>query len=723
MNLRFLPIFFVSVIGISSAVYLYNDTHKDEFQKAKKNFTDVAIERFYTVEKYAFDYLTIEQSIVGLYNSSNSISHSKFKTFVETISKTNSNFQAMSWIAVVPHSSLNSFERKIQKEGLNNFRITEKSSNGKTIPAIKKEFYYPVTYIVPYQGNEGASGFNLGSNPVRLAALEAARDTGMPVLSGKINLVQLKEDNAGVLLFMPVYKNEDQATTKEARRKNIIGFVSGVIRISNLLSQASQTHHNTADSKRSNIIIYLFDESDKDKHLLHAYYPETKNINNSELVKLDDIKTGIYYDYSILIGGRKWTFVAKPIDPLFKDSISEQKLIVFFLTLLFTFGLIAYLLQNIYRTKEIEKLVDERTNQLTITTETAKKNEEKIEAILNNTAESIITIDTVGTIKSANNVTEKIFGYTNNELINQNISLLIPYNAWIQHLKKLEDINSDKDTIDTHQETNGQHKDGHHFPMEISLSVLTTNIEKIYILTLRDITERKQAEIQKSEFISTISHELRTPLTSIKGSLGLVVGDALGDIPADAKNLITLAYNNCERQIRLVNDLLDMEKISSGKMEFNKVKLKLDDVIKESLEINKDYGLKFNITYNFAESISPAWVSADKDKIIQVLTNLLSNAAKFSPEGSVVSVTLLQEADMYCVKVIDQGAGIPEESHHKIFKRFSQVDSSDTRKAGGTGLGLFISKSIIEEHGGEINFTSEINKGATFYFSIHKAND
>jgi PAS domain S-box-containing protein len=720
MNQRVLPIVLVCIIGIGAALYLFTQTQKIEFQKAREKFTEIASERFHAIESQAFDKLTIERAIVALYNSSNYVSYSEFRTFIETISASGTNFQAMSWISVINDGSRQDFIDKIRKEGLSDFIITERSKDGKLIPAITRELYYPVTYIVPFKGNEGASGFNLGSNPVRLAALEAARDTGQAVLSGKLNLVQLKEDNAGVLLFMPVYRNWQNLNTKEQRRQNLMGYISGVIQISSLLSSLSEHHHDVSGSKRTNINVYLFDESAKNNQLLYFHSVDDKK-QLSNQIKLADLKADVYHEHSFIIGQRKWTLIATPDDPTFSGSLSYQRWVIFFLALIFTFGIVAYLVQSQRRTLKIEALVNERTTQLNKTAWEAQKNEEKVEAILNNTAEAIITIDEKGIIQSANKTSEIIFGYREDELINKNIAFLISANVW-------EKLTDDSDNMLTDQEPGnrqateieGHRKRGSSFPMEINVTSIITDNQKLFIANMHDITERKQAEIQKSEFVSTISHELRTPLTSIKGSLGLVLGNAMGEISDETRNILDLAFNNCERQIRLVNDLLDMEKLSAGKMEFHKDNLDLHNVIKESVELNKDYGMKFNVSFKFEESVFPALIYADKDKLLQVLANLLSNAAKFSPEGGEVTITLAEQDEMYRVNIIDEGSGIPEDCHGKIFQRFSQADSSDTRKIGGTGLGLFITKTIIEAHDGHINFESIVDQGTTFYFLIKK---
>jgi PAS domain S-box-containing protein len=240
---------------------------------------------------------------------------------------------------------------------------------------------------------------------------------------------------------------------------------------------------------------------------------------------------------------------------------------------------------------------------------------------------------------------------------------------------------------------------------------------RYYAAILRDITERKEVERLKNEFVSTVSHELRTPLTSIRGSLGLLAGGVAGAIPEGARDLVEMAKSNTERLIRLVNDILDLEKMDSGKMELQRDKLSMDKLVESALA-----GLA---GLSSATGVPLAWkagqeveVVGDHDRLIQVITNLVSNAIKFSPQGSEVRVELAQHDEMLRVSVVDQGPGINPDKRDQLFKRFQQLDGSDTRKKGGTGLGLAISKAIVEQHGGRIGLDSELAKGSTFWFEL-----
>jgi PAS domain S-box-containing protein len=234
----------------------------------------------------------------------------------------------------------------------------------------------------------------------------------------------------------------------------------------------------------------------------------------------------------------------------------------------------------------------------------------------------------------------------------------------------------------------------------------------------RDITVRQEIDRLKSEFITTVSHELRTPLTSIRGSLGLLAGGAAGDLSSTAKKMVDIAYKNSERLTRLVNDILDIERIEGGKLAFQITHLDLTSLVEQALEANRGYGEQFGVTFVLTQRVPSAYVQGDADRLIQVFTNLLSNAAKFSPAGGIVEVAVSRQDCQLRVGVTDHGSGVPEAFRARIFGKFAQADGSATRQNSGAGLGLSIAKAIVERHGGRIDYISEPDQGATFFVDL-----
>ena len=233
----------------------------------------------------------------------------------------------------------------------------------------------------------------------------------------------------------------------------------------------------------------------------------------------------------------------------------------------------------------------------------------------------------------------------------------------------------------------------------------------------RDVSERKRVDQMKNDFISVVSHELRTPLTSIRGSLGLLAGGVGGELPEKARTLVGIAAKNSERLVRLINDILDVEKIESGQMGFRLVPQDLLALVRQAVEATQPYGQPYGIALCLAES-AHAYVRVDADRIQQVLNNLLSNAVKFSPRGEVVEVGVTAQGGKVRVRVTDRGKGIPPEFEARIFEKFAQADATSTRQKGGTGLGLSISKAIVERQGGRIWFETAPGQGTTFWVEL-----
>lgn len=342
-------------------------------------------------------------------------------------------------------------------------------------------------------------------------------------------------------------------------------------------------------------------------------------------------------------------------------------------------------------------------------------------SILKNIVDGLITIDDKGTVKSFNPAAVKIFGYQPEEVIGNNIKCLMPDPYHSEHDGYLNNYHqtSERKIIGIGREVSGLRKDGSIFPMDLAVSEMTVNDQKIYTGIMRDITERKQMDKMKNEFISTVSHELRTPLTSIRGSLGLIVGGAVGALPQQAEEMLKIATNNTERLLLLINDILDIQKIESGQMAFKFKKLEIMPFLEQSLIDNEAYGNQYKVKFVNIQKLPNTHVYADNDRLMQVIANLLSNAAKFSPENDIVEISVaIHHGDSVRISVTDHGPGIPEEFQPKLFDKFTQSDSSDTKQKGGTGLGLSISKVIIEKHGGRIDFISREGIGTTFYIEL-----
>jgi PAS domain S-box-containing protein len=332
---------------------------------------------------------------------------------------------------------------------------------------------------------------------------------------------------------------------------------------------------------------------------------------------------------------------------------------------------------------------------------------------------AIVIVDPLGKIILANDELERIFGYAPGELVGQEIEVLVPDDLHGRHAEHRDhfvaqsEMRSAKNRV-----VSGRRKDGSEFSAEIGLKPIATREGIMVLGVVTDFSDRGRVEMLKNEFVATVSHELRTPLTSIAGALGLLVGNVGGTLPGPATRLITIAHANCQRLVRLVNSILAMEKIESGKVVFVLQRVELHGLIKDAIEANQAFAEAHGVRMRLEAGSATGEIRADPDWLVQVLTNLLSNAIKFSPQGEEVVVAVEQRAAAFRISVQDHGRGIPDAFKPRIFEKFAQADASDAREKGGTGLGLSIVKQLVARLGGHVGFDDAPGGGAIFHVEL-----
>jgi signal transduction histidine kinase len=231
-----------------------------------------------------------------------------------------------------------------------------------------------------------------------------------------------------------------------------------------------------------------------------------------------------------------------------------------------------------------------------------------------------------------------------------------------------------------------------------------------------ELSEKRRLEELKNEFICIISHEVRTPLTSIHGALNLLTSGLGGEFNEQGRQLLGVAYRNSQRLVRLVTDILDLQKIESGAMTFNMRPIEVKPFLMHAIDATQGFASQFGARLSLAAVPRRAWVRADMDRLMQVMDNLLSNAAKFSPPDAPVTVVVSRVETRIRVGVQDRGPGVPEHFRSRIFEKFAQADAAGSRT--GCGLGLSISKAIVEQLGGRLDFESTPGQGTTFFFEL-----
>lgn len=346
---------------------------------------------------------------------------------------------------------------------------------------------------------------------------------------------------------------------------------------------------------------------------------------------------------------------------------------------------------------------------------------ERNETILDSTVDAILILNPSGTIETINRAAIRMLGYRPEELSRRDIGVLTdiaPGTGSFHQRVGLVD-GTLRSSFLTDRKI--RHRDGQYLSVEIALGVMSLPDGDHIVASVRDISERKRVEQLKDEFISMVSHELRTPLTSIVGALGLLGADAGGALSPQAARLVEIAGNNSRRLIRLINDMLDVDRMDSGKLRLSMRLTDLRDVILRACDGNEGLAKAYRAEIRCDIPETALTVSGDEERLIQVITNLTSNALKVTPNGGLVTIGVERSDDgrRFIVHVDDTGPGVPEEFRSRIFGRFERAATDEG--SAGTGLGLAIAREIVTRHGGEIWFADRAEGGSRFAFSIPAA--
>jgi len=346
------------------------------------------------------------------------------------------------------------------------------------------------------------------------------------------------------------------------------------------------------------------------------------------------------------------------------------------------------------REAALQALEQERSERLKAQEKVyALEQHRQVERLVALTPDAVIVVDRDGIVQFANDAAAKLFDKNKDGFVGNSFG----YPLAVGEIAQIEIL------------WQGEHRTG-----EMRVVDCEWSAKPAHLVVIIDISERKRVERLKDEFVATVSHELRTPLTSISGSLGLLAGGAAGTLPDSISRLIAIADTNCQRLVRLVNDILDTEKIESGNLAFNLKRVEVLALVEQVIEANDAFAREHRVRVRLRAPSGPIDVNADPDRLAQVVTNLLSNAIKFSPPEQEVTVAVEEIEDRVRISIRDRGRGIPESFKAHVFEKFARADVSDTRAKSGTGLGLNIVKQIVMRLGGDVGFENAPSGGAVF---------
>jgi PAS domain S-box-containing protein len=690
----------IATLGVSVLLFAY--ASRQEGDAARKAFEDRAQTLASAIRVSCDSHLEVLRSLNALFSSDPTISREEFAWFVARPLSLHPGIRGLSWDPLVKAADRARFEAEA------GVSITQVDPQGRRVPAVPTAEYVVVRYIEP-ASDEKALGFDVASEPVRREALFQARDTGEIAATGPIRLINDSGEQRSILLFAPVYGIGPVPATLERRRQEIRGHATGAFRLSDLVETA------IGSLPRKDLTVALFDNRS-------AAAPERLYNDAQWDHRREEAAGGREWREPFVFGGRPYEVRVATTRAFQTAYRSGYAWLILLGGVLFT-GLLGALLSLVTsRAAKVEELVVRRTAEL----QNELKERQRAEAvvrmsearnrdILEHMLGGMITFNERGRIESVNPAAERIFGYREDELLGESVAVLlaeIPADRPEPFLREAH-----RKAIGRVTETWGRRKNGELFCTDAALFEFAAPEGRRFACNFQDITERREMDRLKSEFVSTVSHELRTPLTSIRGSLGLLSAGVLGDLSPEVQDMLRLAERNSVRLTALINDILDFERLDSGRITLQSADVDLQALFEQSLDAVRTVADEQQI----ALVVVPTGlrVRGDGARVVQVLINLLSNAIKFSPPGREVRVWA-EEAENAWVRslVQDQGQGVPASYQQKIFERFVHVEPADKRGKGGTGLGLAICKSIVEHHGGCIGVESEPGAGSTFWFDL-----
>lgn len=670
--------------------------HRQALRFAQVAFNAQVEDMVQTLQLRMRDHEQLLLGAKGLYEASNSVDRTEFHHYVNTlnVARKYPGVQVVGFSQWIKPENLIAITRRTQDEGFPSFTIH---------PQGEREHYSAIIYIEPFTShNLAAFGFDMFSEPIRQRAMRAAVEANQARLSDKVILIQEKSSSvqAGSLLYLPIFHKNTRLDTSSERWSALEGFVYAAFRMGDLVE-------GLLPQQKLDIYFTLYagNSIKTEKELYRSPQLSEENFTPA-YTKIAHLE----------LYGQPWLLHVVSDQNFERKHKSYLPLVSLVLGIFINLLLctIFYVLVN--QRQRALLFAEKMTEDVRAKNAQLKNSQERFELALESSAMGIWSLRFGDNHMQWDASMYALFGLGNTGALStyESFLTLVHQDDRQRVFAEVAQAIEGKKGYDTEYRIVWPNHNIHYLASRAK--IIYEGDEAVSMIgTCWDISERKRLDKVKTEFVSTVSHELRTPLTAITGALGLAVGGALCDLPEKAKQVLDIAYKNAQRLKLLINDLLDMDKLLAGKLEFHCEPQTLMPLIERAVMENRAYADQMNVRYIVVPANVAPRVDIEDVRFLQVMANFLSNAAKFSKPDSDVQITLTTVNDYARVAVIDFGVGLDEESKGHIFEKFYQADSSDTRKKGGTGLGLAITKEIVERMRGRVGFTSVFGKGSMFY--------
>ncbi len=671
-------------------------------------------------------------NLLRFYNSRDYVSHVEFVNFVAPVFEKNNGIQALVWAPKITQADLKKHEKNFNISH-KNYKVWQRESTGGVHAVTKREYYYPVHYIYPLEGNKAKLGFDLASNDKKRRALLLSRDVGTVIASESIKLIQQKKiklnNQSELLVFLPFYKlNNNSVSSREIlnwtmtqRQKNINGFMLGVFKVGEMFEAAIK------DLPSSGLDILIFDVTDgkstSNKTLLYSHRSRLSTNNNA-------IGSGeLTVIRNITIAGRQWALGFEPTVHFYNQFYHDEATIFLSIGMIMSVLLLLYLLTLRYRINSTNAKLEKYNAELI-------NNEIKQRVVIETIADGLMVIDDKGIVESFNPAASLLFGYDEIEVLGKNVKMFIPDNIKAEHDAYIQKFvaTGEKNIIGVSREVTGLHKNGSTFPLELSVKEMLIEGDLKFTGVMHDITKQKDFETKmiiakelaeagtrvKNDFLATMSHEIRTPMNGVLGMIQLLNDTTLSN---EQREYVDVINNSGQALLEIINDILDFSKIEAGQLKIDPVEFNLEQTIFDVIQLLARNVQRKKIHFIFNYSVEcPKYVFGDPNRIRQVIMNLVGNAVKFTEQGHVcILVKQIRKINSKCtlhIEVQDTGVGISENAIPHLFESFTQADTTTTRQYGGTGLGLAISKQLVKLMGGNIEVASQPDVGSTFLVTL-----